>query len=288
MSKQKQNINSKRAMIVVSDLHVNNLKAICPPVVRLDNGGTYHASPTQRKIWDAWLDFWSYANEITVGQGYDPVVVLNGDLGELDINRRTYELITPNKADILNMAVDVIVKGLEQIEVPQVPVYVIRGTPAHTGKSAWLEEAIADDIGSVPADGGALSHWHLRAKMAQTYVDVTHHGNLSSIPYRANASADKLAFETWLHYTTQGAPAPNAVIRSHMHQRAEGDFEQTRVYFTPSWSSKTDFVYRIGRENSYSSVGGLVLLVDGDKHQAVYKEYDLELLKKGSSAWTKI
>ena len=124
----------KTAIIITSDQHINSTLALCPPRVQLDDGGTYIASPTQRWIWEMSNEFTEWAKDIA--RGYKPVAVFNGDLGELDTKKRTNQLISLNKATILNM----ITETLEPLTSWVDACYFIRGTPAHVGKSSWLEE----------------------------------------------------------------------------------------------------------------------------------------------------
>ena len=83
-------------LIAVSDLHINSSVAICPPRVQLDDGGTYHPSPGQRWLNECFADFQARVNEL---KGVK-VLMLCGDMGELDVKRRSNQLITTNKATI--------------------------------------------------------------------------------------------------------------------------------------------------------------------------------------------
>jgi len=118
------------ALIVTSDHHINSTVALCTPVINLDDGGTYHASRTQRELYNCWLDFWQQAKELTTG--YKRVGVFNGDLGELDTKKRSIQLVTLNKATIQRMVIDTIEPALAILD----SVFVMRGTAAHTGKSS--------------------------------------------------------------------------------------------------------------------------------------------------------
>lgn len=276
--------SNKVALAVTSDHHGNSKLGLCPPVVQHDNGGTYHASRTQRAMWDAWLDYWEWVR--TQAKGYHKVAIFNGDLGELDAKRRTYELIDPNKAVIENLLHDMLDPALKTVDRS----LFIRGTQAHTGKSAWLEEAIASDtIGAIPSatrkvyngkEVPVMSHYHFRGLADGVRFDAAHHVSVSGIPYRRNASADKVAFETWLQYIRKGMKPPNLVFRSHVHEKIIGDWEETRVLITPGWQMKTDFAYRVGRENEPAQVGGLLVLCDNGRYTYEYKTYEIKEVAK--------
>src|SRR3990172_2246223 len=104
----------------VSDLHSNSTISVCPPVVNLDDGGTYHASRGQRWLWDSWINMWD-----TIQRDYPDerkVLVINGDIGELDTKRRSYQLISGNKATIL----EIVRRSIEPAVELADSVYIIR------------------------------------------------------------------------------------------------------------------------------------------------------------------
>lgn len=257
----------KTAVIVISDTHVNSTKALAPPRIQLDDEQTVTPSPFQKRLWKAYQKFVTEARADT--EGYERVVVLNGDLGELDTKRRSYQIITPNKATILEMTID----ALTDIAELGDRLYVVRGTPAHIGKSGWLEEAVAKNFEhAVPYSLKVMSHWHLKGKVNGVGLDIAHHGQTSGYPQNRNAAADRLAHRTWQDYIVRGERPPQIVVRSHMHHKLMGDWQQTNVFFTPCWQGHTDFTYRIGAENDNSDIGGLVFKIE-DNGQWSYKYY---------------
>src|SRR3990170_2975099 len=150
-------------LAVVSDTHINSSVGLSPLSVNLDDGGTYHASKGQRWLWHNWLDFWQSVGECVTKhtQGKDkPNVwtVFNGDLVEGDGKNRSHQLITHNDTTAMRIALDAIQPALEASE----RVFVIRGTAAHVGLSASLEEKIAIDIEAVKCkETDTYSWWTL-------------------------------------------------------------------------------------------------------------------------------
>ena len=253
---------AKTLLVVSSDHHINSTVALCPPIVNLDDGGTYRASRAQRWLWDCWLNAWAKIKRMQ----YDRlVVVLNGDLGELDTKRRSNQIITPNKSTVLTMALDVLEPMLELSP----DIYVIRGTQAHEGKSAWLEEAIAQDLDGVKRDTNNASWWHLTGKINGTTVDIAHHVSMGSMPWTAPNSANKLAALLQWHYAVERRIAPpDLAVRSHNHRYADsGNNFSTRAYLTPCWSLLTEYGYRAGFENYRAHIGLLAFELDGADHK---------------------
>ena len=254
--------DSKTAVIVIADLHINSSVSLCPPTVQLDDGGTYTSSRTQHWLWRSWLDF---IKQVVIDtEGYRNILVINGDLGELDTKRRSNQIITPNKSTIQTMVYDTLLPILDHVN----DTLVIRGTGAHEGKSSWLEEAIAHDIEAIPYSDSIASHWHFRGVCSGVKFDIAHHTNGSRLPWGKGSNALKLAAQTVWHYrVSRKVDPPDIVIRSHNHQYSDsgGNFE-TLAVCTPSWTTATEFYYRIGLENVLADIGGLVFFCDNGKY----------------------
>ena len=124
--------------------------------------------------------------------------MINGDLGELDAKDRSAQVITVNKSTILQTVRDVLVPAIWD------ELFIIRGTRAHEGKSAWLEEEIGKDMdGVVPSDKGIYSWWQLRAEISGVKLDIAHHAPMGSTPWTRVNSAVKLASTTLWHYAVE-------------------------------------------------------------------------------------
>jgi hypothetical protein len=210
--------------------------------------------------------------------GYRKVLVINGDLGELDRKQRSAQIITQNKATILSMVRDVLeVASWDAL-------YIVRGTPAHTGRSSWLEEETGKDLGAVTSDTDVHSWWHIRAVVEGVRLDIAHHGSMGKKPWTRSNSANSLASETiWNYKVERDAQPPDVVVRSHNHIYTSGQINNTRVYFTPCWSGISEFGYRIGHESTLPSIGGLVLYCENKK--AEMKLYNF-IPEKERRIWT--
>jgi len=253
---------SRTALIVVSDLHVNSSLAICPPTVNLDDGGSYHASRTQSWLWRCWLDFAAQVDRDY--KDYRKVLVINGDLGELDTMKRSVQLITLNKATIQRMVwdtIDPIAQNVDQM-------LFTRGTAAHTGKSSWLEEATAQDSSvSIRQSDDVASHWHYRGVCEGVRLDIAHHAHTGGQPWAKGGGALRLAAKTVWHYRVdRKQEPPHITIRSHNHQYSDsGSNFETFAFFTRAWTSATEYLYRIGQENSLADIGGHVIACEDGK-----------------------
>jgi len=258
----------KTAVIAVGDLHVNSTVAISKPVVNLDDGGTYRASKSQRALWYSWLDFWQSVEELDVDRR---VLVLKGDIGELDAKRRSTQLITINKATVLSMVIDVLEPALMLAD----RIIVIRGTMAHTGKSGWLEETLADDLDNVIHNEHSASWWHFRGTVEGVRFDISHHAQMGGLPWTEKNAANKIASIIEHRYAVKmKQPIPHIALRSHNHKRSDsGDNSECLAVCLPCWSSTTEFGYRIGRENDLPDIGGDVYICENGEYQRTAYKY---------------
>lgn len=274
---------TETTVIVVSDTHINSTVALCPPAVELDDGGTYHPSPAQRWLWRNWLDFWSRAAQ----QPGRKIVVINGDLGELDTKRRSVQLISANKATIIKT----VHAAIEPALAVASQVLVIRGTPAHIGKGAWLEEEIANDLDNTIKNGTTASHYHARIKVDDVRLDISHHAGMGSLPWGRHNAANSLASRVlWNYKVDMNRKPPHLVIRSHNHRAAVGyamgGGDEIEVRYTPAWSLATEFTYRAGYENTLADVGGLFIRIANGSYEIEPVIYPYRITEQ--QLWTTI
>jgi hypothetical protein len=250
------------AVIVVSDTHINSTVGLSPNLVYNDNGDKVESNKTRRWLNRAWLSFLDDAEQMT--EGYRRIVVLNGDLAEYDSNNRSWQMISRNPSTIVTMACDV----FEPLANMADKMFVLRGTEAHTGKNAYIEEEIAKDLGAEPdPETGTASWWHLRSRWAGVRFDIAHHVTMGTLPHTEKNAANKLAYlTTWAYAVEWKEPLPHIVIRSHTHRYADSGYNyEVRAYLTPAWQSKTAYIHRIGKANDKPQIGGLVFLCNNGK-----------------------
>ncbi len=254
--------NSKTAIIAVADQHINSTTALSPRVIELDDGGTYHSSRTQHWLLECWYDFCAQALNIT--DGYKRIAMFVGDLTELDRKERSNQIITPNKSVLLKMTRDTIEPLVDFTDAN----YFFRGTAAHTGKSSWSEEAIAADTDKTisPSDN-IYSWWHYRGVASGVRLDVAHHNGMGKKPWLKKNAANNCAAEImWYYQVDRFVKAPQLALRAHTHTYAtSGDNFPCEVDCLPSWTTKTEYAYRMGYENAISDIGGIVYLCEDGK-----------------------
>lgn len=234
----------------LSDLQTNSTVGLCPPRVQLDDGGTYHYSRLQKQLWGDYLDF---KDRLLSAKGNgDLYLVFNGDLHEGD-HHGTAQIITRNTATMQNIAAEVI-EPMAQIADRM---FLVRGTEAHVGKSASLEEDIAKDFDFEP-NGEKRSWWQLIAKFKEKWFDIAHHTSMGSTPVGRGNAANKIAVEAIFEYANRGEVPPDYVLRSHVHRYADsGNVYRTRAIILPCWQYRTSYVHKVST-GKMASIGGLI------------------------------
>jgi hypothetical protein len=259
----------KTAIVYISDTHTNSTTGVCKPLIDLDEGGTFHPSRTQSWLYSSLISFVEQARSDT--EGYRRVVGFGGDIGELDAKQRSTQVITRNKATIQRM----IIETMEPILSIADATLVMRGTPAHEGKSSWLEEWFAYDISAFKDEKSRTSSWwQFVGECNGVRLDLAHHARPPGRRTRKGVGAVTLAGETMYDYRVEmKMEPPHVLIRSHNHQRADsGENFDVHVRYTRAWTSKTEYAYRIGCENALSDIGGLILFCEGASTWQI-KEY---------------
>lgn len=257
--RRKQGSRAVNHLVVVSDTHCGCQLALCPTEVMLDEGGEYHQSPLQKKLWAMWQEFWGeFVPECTRGAPF--AVVHNGDAID-GVHHNSTTQITHNIKDQVDIAVEVMKPVVELCEGRY---YHIRGTEAHVGKSAATEEGLAKALGAIPD-----AHQHARndlwIQIGGGLVHLLHHiGSTGSLAYETTALMKEFT-ESLVEAARWGRQPPDMIVRSHRHRYAEISVPtrngKGRVIVTPAWQGKTPFVWKIpGARQTTPMFGGIVII----------------------------
>ena len=253
--KRKQN-TAPIVVAVVSDLHSGSTVGLCPPIINLDDGGTYRAGHHQVWLWHCWKDFCKKARRRAKKQGGKFVAIVNGDATEGNHHHTRAVIGSGNETLQMRIAEANLGKLLEHADAA----YFTRGTPAHVGGQSKLEEKIADNWTNVIRHSeAAATWWHLRLDVNGTLFDVAHHGSVGRLHWTKANSLGKIATTAIMQAHESGQRPANVVIRSHLHQYVDtgNNYRTIRVIGTPAWQLITGFVHRIS-PGSLADVGGLI------------------------------
>lgn len=242
---------------IVGDTHPNSTLGLCGSSIALDDGGTYTPSPAQKWLRRNFIDFADKVKQTSDKHGGAPItVVFNGDTVEADTKRRSNQVITRNKSTILKIATEA---HAPLIDIAQ-RAFFIRGTGAHTGKSAEYEEELAKDCTIAEKCGDQYSWWQFYGEFSGVYFDIAHHATMGSLPWNRTNPLNTLAIRLMLEYS--GRKLPDVAVRSHNHKYGcTGDNYPVMVVADPAWQLKTEYINRLGIVET-ASVGGLIFTCD--------------------------
>lgn len=248
-------------LVVISDLHCGCQLGLCPPDgVSLDEGGAYHPSRLQKKVWEYWREFWdSWVPTVTKGEDY--IVILNGDAIDGVHHQATHQ-ISHNLADQANIAFSILEPVINAERC--IAYYHIRGTEAHVGASGQEEERLAQRLGAVPSDTGNYARWDLWIRCGPALCHLMHHiGTSGSMQYESSGPMAELT-AAYVEAARWGQEPPLVVVRSHRHRnvevrvRTQGGFATACT--TPAWQLKTPYAYRIaGARQATPQIGGTLI-----------------------------
>jgi hypothetical protein len=266
------------SLLFVSDIHGNNKMSVCPPTVNLENGGTYHCSPNQRWLYERWLEVAEKFKEESKND--QTVLLLNGEIVECDAkNRGAFEQICHTDAETLRLGADLIDPLAQSAD----SLYVMRGTFAHSGKAAKLDEAIGEDFDAVKSPEGTYSWYHLNLLVDDIKIELAHHGSMGGRPWTQRNAANYLAADVLMTYAVNGEQPPDLTIRGHLHRWADSyDNYPTRAIFLPGFTFFGPFIHRLGKGHNVPEIGAMIVRTDGGKYEVEKLKFEIG----GRKWWT--
>jgi len=206
--------------------------------------------------------------------------ILNGDILEADTKHRSRQVITRNKANIIEMAFET----LEPFLIICDEVYLVRGTPPHVGMSGELEELLANDITIAVKDGKRASWWYFERECEGIRLFAAHHTSGGRLPWTFANAANRNAAEVEFVYGRLKKKPPDVLFYSHLHLFANsGKYNYpTQVFHTPGFQMPTGYANK--KPLSLADVGAMSLKVsDGDYEFKLYRYLDGR-----NKAWVKM
>jgi hypothetical protein len=244
--------------VYISDTHCGCGMALCPPIVKLDDGGEYRRSKLQKAIGNYWDEFWGqWVPEVTHGEPF--IVVHNGDVID-GVHHNSVTQVSHNLSVQSDIAYEMLKPVVEACEGRY---YHIRGTEAHVGKSAQEEERLAKRLGAIPNNEGQYARYDLWLKLGASLIHSLHHiGTTGSQSYEATAVGKELV-EHYIEAARWGDRPPDLIVRSHRHRCIKISLPNSntmaQAVVTPCWQGKTPFAWKIpGARLATPQFGGVV------------------------------
>jgi hypothetical protein len=254
---------------VTSDQHGGSTVGLSPPKIELPDGDDRRHGKAQRWLWRNWKFYISKVKAAAEEHNTKYLAVLNGDVIEGN-HHHTTQVITNNTTVQQRITEEVLSPLLQDAD----QAYFIRGTPAHVGDQARLEEKVADNWTNTVKDGQNSTRWHLELDVNGTLFDIGHKGSIGRLPWTKPNAVNKIANIMIIRAHQGGYKAPNVVLRAHWHTYADtgSNFRHIRVIAMPAWQLVTGYVNTID-VGAVADIGGLIFTCWPDK------TYDLEVVR---------
>ena len=263
--------NDTEMIISIGDIHHNSTVALCPSGAELDDGGTYSLSKGQWWLLRQFNDFCEKLIELK--KKYKPKRIITfwgGDLIDLDAKNRSWQYITRNPTSALDSFFTLVNPIIEITDIN----IVLKGTPAHSGKSSWLETEIGRELNAVPDEStGKSAWWYFKGEFGGVKFDATHTAPMGRLPWTQGNSLNRLAIELQLEY--MGERLPDLALRWHNHRKYDTyDNYLIRLISCPSWCLKQDYLWKDSKPNG-SDIGSNVIICQNGVYECIKMNYSI-------------
>ena len=254
---------------VCGDLHCGSTVGLCPPEgLELDDGGIYNPSEAQEWLWQCWESAWKKAKSV-IGRDKFTLVV-NGDMIDGD-HHRTAQIASPLTGIHARCAIE---SMRVPLDLKPSAIHVVRGTPAHVGRSGDVEEGIARAFKNQlypvvkDPDTGSFSSYRRRIDVEGVRFDIAHHGRMGQRAHTRGSYSRLYGFDIWAEQALDlfkalrntdnleeiwGRKRPaDIAVRSHNHKFQDSGYDHrgiTRVLSIPAFQLATEYVHRIAAES---------------------------------------
>lgn len=254
-------------VVWAGDLHINSTTAVCVPEFERDDGDTRLNSRLQNLLWNGWVDAWKQVTKRAKGR--EVVTIIGGEIADEMWKHPSYQYITHNTDDIRRLALDTLDPLIQASDT----LIVLRGTEAHSGINANLDEGIAREIAEtydgikIVRDGRNYSHWYLKIYIGGRLFDLAHHVNMGTSRRTERNAANQLSADLQMDYVRKWADdrskrfeLPDFALRGHVHRYADsaGNFP-IRSIICPAWQMINAYGHRISASAQKSDIGLVVI-----------------------------
>lgn len=253
---------------VCGDLHCGSTVGLCPPEgLELDDGGIYNPSEAQEWLWQCWESAWKQAKSV-IGRDKFTLVV-NGDMIDGD-HHRTAQIASPLTGIHARCAIE---SMRVPLDLKPSAIHVVRGTPAHVGRSGEVEEGLARALKNQlypvikDPDTGTFSSYRRRIDVEGVRFDIAHHGRMGQRAHTRGSYSRLYSFDIWaeqaldlvkelrgasdLREVFERKKPADIAVRSHNHKFQDSGYDHrgiTRVLSIPAFQLATEYVHRIAAE----------------------------------------
>jgi hypothetical protein len=266
---------SKHVLVCLSDIHAGSSVAICPPEgIDHDDGGRYLPSRAQTWIWDHYIS--AIAEAKRIARGAPVTIAVNGDCVDgFHHPSSNAQYVSPLESVHVRIAHRVLTHAFDALK--PAAIHATRGTGAHVGKAATLENGLFRVLRSDghpiidDPDTEQVTSYHRRYEIDGLLIDQRHHGRMGQRAHTRGPYLRWYAQDIEMEHRLDGERPPDIALRSHYHVYGDSgrDYRwRTRVVALPAMQLATEFVHRIASER-LASIGIVVIVIRDGREDVI-------------------
>lgn len=254
--------------VVTDSDHPNSMVGLChPDGVDRDPGGHYSPSKAQLWLWDKWDDLWTRAAQKAREFKADLWWWHLGD-GVDDNDHGKHGLVTLKKDEIVTIGAAVKQRGRDVVK----RMFYVRGTPAHVGAAAELEELCARELKPRPEKDRVTNRytkWAWKCEVRGVKMLFKHRPISTSTRFHTRGGgANRTAAELVGESEDLGHTLPDVAYYGHFHhQEDSGSNFRVHVLFTPPFCLHG--TYEATRGFSAQPIGARLFVCDAGHFESL-------------------
>ena len=214
----------------IQDWHVHSTTGMSLPRFQLSSGTWHNSSDKQKFLYNnIYTGMYTDLKNLKEQEHAEIIMAVNGDVMDGD-HHETSEIISRVQFDMVNHAHGL----LKPIFDLSTWAFFVYGTPAHSGKDGFLEEALATKFrdsekhaktkkliwhteGDSDGEGAVNGHYMFSAVINGKRVNFSHFGQIGRNTWTRMNPLRKIAREIVEDCRIRGIEQPNLVYRAHAH-----------------------------------------------------------------------
>lgn len=245
------------AIAAISDLHCGSHVGLFPPDFVDRAGNPIAQNVVQAWLWECWKHYCQRAWLTPVR-----AVVVNGDVVDGKQGKSGGLGAMPDLADQRRAAVtclEYLLSGFQE----RPALFFVRGTPYHVGNDGDDEESIAEAMHGEEYEGEGIGYRAravLNLKVGEVLCHFSHHVAYSSINAATPLGREIQRAKKRAQF---GAPLPDLLIRSHVHQHAIASIDGIQAVSLPCWQMPGSHIYK-NNAHPVVDIGGAIIWIEPD------------------------
>lgn len=241
----------KYNVLVASDTHCGSIYGLLPPGFVTHDGREIKPNVGQQYLWDCWEDLCSRVSKLKIH-----ALVFNGDC--IDGKQRKTEgwELCLNQCSEQAEAATIVANTLRKA-CGNCPVYVIKGTPYHSGVGGDEEQRFAEKIGAKRAVE------FLDLSIDGVVINFLHGIGVGGGLYRETAPGREGVWSALAGKQGRALKA-DCLVRAHGHYFIHIEHADKHIVINPCWQLQTSYARKNSMYRMLPEIGNTMIEIDPD------------------------